>query len=75
MLVQKLRIFAMIMRLQELEQERVKLTHINNRIRAAMDHRIYTITDDKLLWPQEKEFLFDPPKSKYIDKPIRNYKR
>jgi hypothetical protein len=68
MLVQKLRLYAMIMRLQELEQERIE--ERNNRLRFQFDRPPITLTRMPTLEPlislyDKKGNPFELPKSKY----------
>lgn len=68
MSVQKLRIFAMIMRLQELEKERID--EINNRLRFQFDRPPISLIRNTIVEPivslyDKKGKLFELPKSKY----------
>lgn len=69
MLVKKLRIYAIIMRLQELDQERIEIR--NNRLRAQFSNPPIVISNprklipDPITWFDKKGKPFETPKSKY----------
>lgn len=69
MLVQKLRIYAMLMLLQELEQERLSKERELFAKRLLPDPIIITTTREAFpqlkTWCDKKGKPFEPPKSKY----------
>lgn len=64
MLVTKLRIFALLMRLQELDQGAQRMIVFRNRPTTIMMIKPY-YPDPPIITHDKKRKPFDPPKSKY----------
>jgi len=68
-LVTKLRLYAMVMRLKELQQERIMKVFLPEPIVLTLNKESFT--DQKLYNPN----LYENQSSKFIGKPKNNFKR